>query len=95
MSVTGSVEGIFGDYECVYVGSAGQKRRLVSRLSEHGIVSGLQLGATSGVKLRQILLELPVDDIQFTCAMAEVSGSHMLPSHLFFVLGCFASWGVV
>ena len=66
-----SVGIIFDEYECVYCSSAGQKRRLVSRLGAHGIDNGLQLGATSGLELRKMLERLPVEDIQFTCTMAE------------------------
>ena len=66
-----SVGVIFDEYECVYCGSAGQKRRLGYRLGAHGIDNGLQLEATSGCELRTMLQGLPAEDIQFTCTMAE------------------------
>ena len=66
-----SVGIIFDEYERAYCSSAGQKRRLVSRLGAHGIDYGLQLGATSGGVLRKMLEGLPADDIEFTCTMAE------------------------
>ena len=85
-----SVRSLFDDYECAYCGSASQKRRLVCRLGMHGIRNGVQLGTTAGTRLRQILFDLPDDDIHFACALAEARLFLLLDM---FVFGAFMGAG--